>query len=110
MRRTRRRAQLWLVERGYEERVVDPLDRADLAGGISRCDLHAVLVRDVLHLRRQAVRTVGPLNRSQSAVELGQARPARDWTPGVLGCVAEGSDGGGVVVLVRRQINQHRYD
>jgi hypothetical protein len=78
VRRTRRGAQLWLVQRGYEEWVVDPLDRSDLAGGVDSCDLHAVLVRNVLHLGRQAIRTARSLNRSQLAVEPGKARPFRE--------------------------------
>ena len=44
--------QLRLVEGAHEEWVVNPLDGADLAGGVGGCNPHPVFARDVLQLRR----------------------------------------------------------
>jgi hypothetical protein len=47
-----RGSELRLVQRGHEEWVVDPLDGADLAGGVGGCNSHPMFTRDVLQIGR----------------------------------------------------------
>ena len=47
--RASRGPELRLVEGADEKWMVDPLDGADLTGGIGRCDAHPMFARDVLH-------------------------------------------------------------
>jgi hypothetical protein len=64
--------ELWLIERAYEEWVVDPLDGADLASGVGGCDAHPVFARDVLHFGREPVRARCVLDGMLAAVQLGK--------------------------------------
>jgi hypothetical protein len=52
VRRAWRGPQLRLVEGAHEERVVDPFDGADLAGGVGGCNAHPIFACDVLQLGR----------------------------------------------------------
>lgn len=52
VRGARSGSELWLVQGAYEEWMVDPLDRSDLAGGIGGGNSHSSFGSDVLQARR----------------------------------------------------------
>lgn len=62
-------SELWLVQRGYEEWVVDTLDSPDFTCAVDACNSHSVFARNVLHLGRQSVRACRVLNDAVSAVQ-----------------------------------------
>ena len=78
MRSLQCRAELRLVERRYEERVVGAFDRTDFSGFVGRCDDHSVARGEVLNGGRQSVVARGLLDRRSRFVQLGESGILRE--------------------------------
>jgi hypothetical protein len=71
-------SELWLIQRAYEEWVVDTLDGPDFTSTVDACNSHSVLARNMLHLGRQSVRTRRVLNDALSVVHPGEKGAGRE--------------------------------